>query len=93
MRYDNISWVLLAPALASCACFVFEMFCKNFAESWNGSFEELRRGFEAVRGNAHREKKIAAFSHAVGTTPYSKAGVLVVDQKRTPSTTLELCSR
>jgi hypothetical protein len=34
MRYDNIFWVLIAPALASCACFAFEM-SGNFAESWN----------------------------------------------------------
>jgi len=39
MRYDNIFWVLIAPALAACACFAFEMSC-NSAESWNNRFEE-----------------------------------------------------
>jgi len=51
MRYDNIFSVLIAPALASCACFAFEM-SGNFAESWNNRFEELRRGFEMLGGKA-----------------------------------------
>ena len=53
MRYDNIFWLLMAPALASCACFAFEMSC-NVAESWNNRFEELRRGFEMLGGKAKR---------------------------------------
>ena len=52
MRYDNIFWVLIAPALASCGCFAFEMSC-NFAESWNSHFEEVRRGFEMLGGKAN----------------------------------------
>jgi hypothetical protein len=55
MRYDNIFWVLIAPALASCVCFAFEMSC-NLAESWNNRFEEVRRGFEiAWRQSETRE--------------------------------------
>jgi hypothetical protein len=47
MRYDNMLWVLIAPAFASYACFAFELCC-NFAESWNEHFKELRRGVEMV---------------------------------------------
>jgi hypothetical protein len=54
MRYDNIFLVLIAPALASCACFAFET-SSNFAESWNNRFEAVRRGFEMLSGKAKRE--------------------------------------
>ncbi len=60
MRYDNMFWVLIAPALASCACFAFEMSC-NFAESWNNRFEEFRRGFEMLGGKARRENNHVSF--------------------------------
>jgi hypothetical protein len=60
MRYDNIFWVLIAPALASCGCFAFEMSC-NFAESWNNRFEEFRRGFEMLGGKARRENIHVSF--------------------------------
>ena len=60
MRCDNIFWVLIAPPLASCACFAFEMSC-NFAESWNSCFEEVRRGFEMLGGKAKRENNDVSF--------------------------------
>ena len=82
MRYDNIFWVLIAPALASCACFAFEMGC-NFAESWNDCFEEVRRGFEMVGANAKREN-IHVSLHEVPATNYAEMGILVADRKRTP---------
>jgi hypothetical protein len=49
MRYENIFWVLIAPALASGACFALEM-SWNFVESWNQRFEDFRRGFEMLGG-------------------------------------------
>jgi hypothetical protein len=82
MRYDNIFWVVAVPGLASCACFAFEMFC-NFTESWNDSFEAIRRGFEMIGGKAKRGN-IHVFSHEVPATNYAEASVLVADQKRTP---------
>jgi len=60
MRYDNIFWVLIAPALASCACFAFETSC-SFAESWNNRLEEVCRGFEMLSGKAKREKIDVSF--------------------------------
>jgi hypothetical protein len=60
MRYDNMFWVLIAPALASCACFAFEMSC-NVAESWNNRFEKFRRGFEMLGGKARRENIHVSF--------------------------------
>ena len=72
MRYDNIFWVLIAPALASCECFAFEMSC-NFAESWNSRFEEVRRGFE----NAW-----SLIFHQEPATNYAELIVLVAEQKR-----------
>jgi hypothetical protein len=62
MRYDNILWVLIAPALASCACFAFEMSC-NFVESWNNRFEELRRGFQVLGGKAKPEDIHVSLHH------------------------------
>jgi hypothetical protein len=90
MRYDNIFWVLAAPGLASCACFAFERFC-NFAESWNDSFEAIRRGFEMIGGKAKRGHG-HVFSHEVPATNCVEAGVLVTDQKRTPQTAIALRS-
>ena len=72
MRYDNIFWLLMAPALASCACFAFEMSC-NFAESWNNRFEELRRGFEMLGGKAKPENIHVSFHRALATN-YGRAG-------------------
>ena len=63
MRYDNIFWVLMAPSLASCACFAFEMSC-NFAESWNNGFDKLRRGFEMLGRKARPEDIHASFHQA-----------------------------
>jgi len=60
MRYDNKFWVLIAPALASCACFALEMSC-NFGESWNNHFEDFRRGFEMLGGKARRENIRVSF--------------------------------
>jgi hypothetical protein len=81
MRYDNIFWVLAAPGLASCACFAFEMFC-NFTESWNESFDAIRRGFEMIGGKA-KNGNIQMFSHEAPAPNYAEASILVVDQKRT----------
>jgi hypothetical protein len=80
MRYDNIFWVLIAPALASCACFAFEMSC-NFAESWNNRFEEVRRGFEMLGAKAKRENSDVSFP-PVPATNYAERVVLVAEQKR-----------
>jgi hypothetical protein len=80
MRYDNMFWVLIAPALASCACCGFEAFC-NFAESWNDHFEQVRRGFEMVGGKALRGNIYVSF-HEVRATNYAEADVLVAEQKR-----------
>ena len=80
MRYDNIFWLLMAPALASCACFAFEMSC-NFAESWNNRFEELRRGFEMLGGKAKPENIHVSFHRALATN-YAEQVVLVAEQKR-----------
>ena len=82
MRQDNILWVVAAPGLASCACFAFEMFC-NFTESWNDSFEAIRRGFGMIDGKAKREN-IHVLSQEVPATNYAEASVPVADQKRTP---------
>jgi hypothetical protein len=82
MRYDNMFWVLMAPALASCACFAFEKFC-TFTESWNDSFEEVRRGFEMVGGRG-KSGNIHLSFHEVPATNYAEPCVLVADQKRTP---------
>ena len=82
MRQDNILWVVAAPGLASCACFAFEMFC-NFAESWNDSFEAIRRGFEMIGGKAKRGN-VDVCSHEVPAANHAEASVLVRDQKRTP---------
>jgi hypothetical protein len=80
MRYDNVFWVLIAPALASCACFAFEM-SGNFAESWNIRFEELRRGFEMLGGKAKPTDIHLSFQQ-VPTTSYAERVVLVAEQKR-----------
>jgi hypothetical protein len=80
MRYDNIFWVLVAPALASCACFAFEMSC-NFAESWNNRFEKVRRGFEMLGGKAKREHRDISF-HQLPATNHAERVVLVAEQKR-----------
>ena len=82
MRQDNILWVVAAPGLASCACFAFEMFC-NFTESWNDSFEAIRRGFEMIGGKAKRGN-IHVISHEVAATNQAEASVLAREQKRTP---------
>jgi hypothetical protein len=81
MRYDNIFWVLAAPGLASCACFAFERFC-NFTESWNDSFDAIRRGFEMIGGKA-KNGNIHVFCHKAPAPNYAEASILVVDQKRT----------
>lgn len=80
MRYDNIFWVLMAPALASCACFAFEMSC-NFAESWNSRFDELRRGFEMLGGRAKPENIRASF-HQAAAPNHAELVVLAAEQKR-----------
>ena len=82
MRYDNIFWALIAPALAACACFAVEMLC-NFTESWNDSFEAIRRGFEMIGGKAKRGN-IHVISHEVAATNQAEASVLAREQKRTP---------
>jgi hypothetical protein len=82
MRQDNILWVLAAPGLASCACFAVEMLC-NFTESWNDSFEAIRRGFEMIGGKAKRGN-IHVISHEVAATNQAEASVLAREQKRTP---------
>jgi hypothetical protein len=61
MRYDNMLWVLIAPALASCACFAVEM-SSNFAESWNNRFAELRCGFAMLGGKTKRPNVHASLS-------------------------------
>jgi len=80
MRYDNMFWVLIAPALASCACFVFEM-SGNFAESWNNRFEELRCGFEMLGGKA-KPADIQLSFQQVPATNYAERVVLVAEQTR-----------
>ena len=80
IRYDNIFWVLIAPALASCACFAFEMSC-NFAESWNNRFEKVRRGFEMLGDKAKRDNSDISF-HQVPATNYAEQVVSVAEQKR-----------
>jgi len=80
MRYDNIFRALIAPALASCACFAFEM-SRNFAESWNNRFEELRRGFEMVGGKAKPTDIQISFLQ-VPATNYAERGVVVAEQAR-----------
>lgn len=80
MRYDNIFRVLIAPALASCACFAFEM-SGNFAESWNNRFEELRRGFEMLGGKA-KPTDIQISFQQVPATNYAERVVLVAEQTR-----------
>lgn len=80
MRYDNIFWVLMAPALASCACFAFEMSC-NFAESWNNRFEDLRRGFEMLDSKA-KPGNIHVSFHQASATNYAELAVLAAQQKR-----------
>jgi hypothetical protein len=54
MQNKNMLWTLIAPVLASYAFFALSMPC-NFAESWNSSFEDIRRGFEMLGGKASRE--------------------------------------
>jgi hypothetical protein len=78
MRYDNMFWVLMAPALASCACFAFEMSC-HFAESWNNHFEELRRGFELL-GKA-KPGDIPVSFHQTPATSRAELTVLVAEQQ------------
>jgi len=80
IRYDNIFWVLIAPALASCAGFAFEMSC-NFAESWNNRFEKVRRGFEMLGGKAKCENSELSF-HQMPATNHAERAVLVAEQKR-----------
>jgi hypothetical protein len=80
MRYDNIFSVLIAPELASCACFAFEM-SRNFAESWNNRFEEFRRGFEMLGGKA-KPTDIQLYFQQVPVTNYAERAVLVAEQTR-----------
>jgi len=80
MRYDNIFWVLIAPALASCVCFAFEMSC-NFAESWNNRFEQVRCGFEMLGRKAKSENIHVSFHHKPATN-YRELTILVAEQKR-----------
>jgi len=80
MRYDNVLWVLIAPALASCACSAFEM-SGNFAESWNNRFEELHRGFEMLGGKAKPTDTQLSFQQ-VPATNYAERVVLVAEQTR-----------
>jgi hypothetical protein len=75
MRYDNIFWVLAAPGLASCACFAFEGFC-SFTESWNASFDTIRRGFEMIGGKPKRGPQQPQAN-------YPEPKVLVPNQKPT----------
>ena len=82
MRQDNILWVVAAPGLASSACFAVDMLC-NFTESWNDSFEAIRRGFEMIGSKAKRGN-LHVFSHDVPATNRAEASVLARDQKRTP---------
>jgi hypothetical protein len=77
MKYDNIFWFLMVPALASCACFAFGM-SSNFAESWNDRFEGLRRGFEMLGGKARPEN--GSFQ-PVTAKDYAEPVVLVAEQK------------
>jgi len=79
MRYDNMFWVLMAPSLASCACFAFEMTC-HFAASWNGRFEKLRRGFEML-GKAKPENIPVSF-HQAPATSRAELTVFVAEQQR-----------
>jgi hypothetical protein len=80
MRYDNIFWLLMAPAAASCACFAFEMSC-NFVESWNERFEDLRRGF-AMLGHKAKPENIRVSFQQQPATNYAEQVVLVAEQKR-----------
>jgi hypothetical protein len=80
MRHNNMLWVLIAPVLASCACFAFEMSC-NFAESWNNRFQELRGGFEMLGGKAKQEN-IHVSLQQVPATNYAEPVVLVAEWKR-----------
>lgn len=82
MRYDNMFWVLIAPALASCACFAFEMCCSP-RRSWNDHFEELRRGFEMVRGKGKGRNPQTTFPE-VPVTHNVETRVLVAAHKRMP---------
>ena len=82
MRYDNMLWVLIAPAFASCVCFASEMFC-SFAESWNHCFDEIRRGFEMVSGKAKRANSHFSFRQ-VQTTNRPEVDTFVAGQKRAP---------
>ena len=81
MRYDNMFWVLIAPALASCACFAFEMCCTP-SGSWNDRFEELRRGFEMLGGKG-KGRNHTAFPE-VPVTHNVETRVLVAAHKRMP---------
>lgn len=80
MPYDNIFWVLMAPTLASCVCFAFEMSC-NFVESWNTRFGALCRGFETLRGKTEAENIHVSFKQ-VPASNYAGLVVLVKEQKR-----------
>jgi hypothetical protein len=80
MRYDSILWVLMAPALAACACFAFEMSC-NRAESWNNRFEELRRGFEMLGRRAKPDNVPVSF-HPAPEPNYAQPVVLTLEHKR-----------
>lgn len=80
MRYDNLFWVLMAPAVASCACFALEKSC-CFAESWNNRFEQLRRGFEVLGGKAKPEDIPVSFPQ-VPATNHAELVLFVAEQKR-----------
>ena len=81
MRYDNMFWVLIAPALASCACFAFEMFSSPTG-SWNDRFEDLRRGFEMV-GGKEKPRNTQVALHDVPATHRTSACMAIAEQKRT----------
>ena len=80
MRYDNMLWVLIAPALASFACFAVEM-SSNLAESWNNRFEELRCGFANAwrQGEASKRSRILITRTAVNC---AERVALVAERKR-----------
>ena len=78
MRYHNMFWVLMAPTLASCACFAFEMSC-HFAESWNNRFEELRRGFEML--GKTKPENVPVSLHQAPATSHAELTVLVPEQQ------------
>lgn len=81
MRYDDMFWVLIAPALASSACFAFEMFCSPTG-SWNDRFEELRRGLEMVGGKGKPRNTQVAL-HEVLTANRTQACAVIAERRRT----------